>query len=144
MSFYKENKKTINIVGGIAIGLLTLAFILPKRDTTGSAPTGKNDKGDPLDPSGNVFHPFDIAALLFEVMSGWGKNSATVLEILRDKVPYDGFGAVKTAFGKRKYNYFTGGQAGGSMRDLIYWIREETTKEHYLTIKAMFPTQNWI
>ena len=139
--FYDKNKNTIWTVGGIAVGVLTLALILPKRDITGTAPV-KDDRH--TNPQGGNFDPFQVASQLFDVMSSWGKNSATVLEIMKNRVPASGFGALKTAFGTPKYNWVTGGQTLGSNRDLIYWIKNETTSDHYVTIKSMFPNQPWI
>lgn len=144
MSFYQKYKKEIHTVGGIALAIVTLAIILPKKDTTGNGGRTTDHQGNLLDPSGNIFKPQEVAQQLYNVMSSWGKDSATVLDILKKRVPANGFNDLKSAFGTPQYNWLTGGTALGSNRDLIFWLKEELTSEHYITVKSLFPNQPWL
>lgn len=144
--FYDKNRKTIWAVAGIATGLVVLALILPKRDTTGDF-SGIVEDGSSNHNSNNIFDATSVANQLFLIMSdlGWFR-SADILQVFADRVPRTNtaFESLKKAFGTRKHNQVTGGNTLGKNRGLIEWLQHEMNAEHYATLKSFYPNQPWI
>ncbi len=148
-SFYDKNKKTIWTVGGIAVSIITLAFLLPKKDTTGSDGTGGVSEGNTggTQNGGNSFDAGNVANQLYAVMSDvWWLRSSDILKIFSDRVPRtnSAFVSLYSAFGKRQYNKATGGTSFGADRDLIEWLKAELSSDHYETLKSFYPNQSWL
>jgi len=147
MSYF--NKNTIITIGVFAVGIIGLAFLLPKRDTTGgnTAITDGNNEQNSDDNHNNVFAVSDVANQLYILMSSFGfGRSADVLSVFVDRVPRtnSAFEKLKTAFGLRQHNGYTGGTSFGSNKNLIEWLKAEMKSEHYQTLKSFYPNQPWI
>jgi len=146
-NFYQNNKKTIITIGVFAIGVIGLAFLLPKRDTTGGNIAITEGENGQQNSENQGFNATDVANQLYTIMSrlGWGA-SAEVLAVFTDRVPRNNaaFEQLKNAFGSRQHNGYTGGTSLGSNKNLIEWLKSELNKDHYQTIKSFYPNQAWI
>jgi len=146
-SFYQKNKNTIITISIFAIGLIGLAFFLPKRDVTGGDIAISDGEKESQNNENQGFNASDVANQLYSIMSrfGWGA-SAEILNVFVDRVPRtnSAFEKLKTAFGVRQHNAVTGGTSWGSNKNLIEWLKSETNAEHYQTIKSFYPNQAWV
>jgi len=140
-------KKTIITISVFTIGIIGVAFLLPKRDTTGGAIAISDGQNGQQNSENQGFNASDVANQLYTIMSGLGWfNSADILAVFVDRVPRNNsaFEQLKNAFGLRQHNGYTGGTSFGSDKNLIQWLKAELNTEHYQTIKSFYPNQAWI
>jgi len=146
-SFYQKNKNTIITISVFAIGLIGLAFFLPKRDVTGGNIAISDGEKESQNNENQWFNASDVANQLYAIMSGMGWfRSADILAVFTDRVPRNNsaFEQLKNAFGLRQHNQVTGGTSFGKDRNLIEWLQHEMNTEHYQTLKSFYPNQAWI
>jgi len=138
---------TIITISVVAVGLITLALLLPKRDTTGENPAITDGKNSGDEDYEETFAVSDVANQLYILMSSWGwGKSKEILSVFVDRVPRTNtaFEKLKTAFGLRQHNAVTGGTSFGTNKNLIEWLKAEMKSEHYQTLKSFYPNQPWI
>lgn len=128
----EQETKYLKIGGGILLASVLLYFLLSKNPDSGASE-------DPTQNSGIPFDPKMIASNLLLYMDKWGTDEEEIIAELSN-INQTQFGQVFTAFGKKNYNSWTGGDDyGGSLQNLKYWLREELSDFYYDSLKLKYP-----
>lgn len=138
MEISAEDKKKIGIGLGVIAGGILLYFLLRKSPENGGTTDPTNNTGG----TGNtIFDAKSIADNLFFHMDGFGTDEEAIISELTN-INQSQFGQIFTAFGKRNYNSWTGGDdIGGSPQNLKFWLREELSDYYYDNLlKLKYPS----
>lgn len=136
-----QNKK-IATYTAIAAGLgIVVYYAFFNKDNSGSEndPTGNNGGNNTGLPTPS-FNANKIKLELFDAMNSyWGTKEDEIINTLRTITPAQ-FVQVVKAFGKERYNDILGYKtAGGTERNLPYWLKAELKDQLYLNLKRKYP-----
>ena len=138
MEISTEDKKKIVIGLGVIAGAVLLYFLLRKSPESGGTTDPTNNTGGT--GSTTVFNAKSVADNLFFYMDKFGTDEEEIISELTN-VNQAQFGQVFTAFGKKNYNSWTGGNdLGGSPQNLKVWLREELSDYYYNLLKLKYPS----
>lgn len=140
MTISEEDKKTLKIVGGIAIGGFILFSVFGKKTESTPDPTGNGN----YIPTQNVFSAQKVANGLWNAMKDMGTDEDAIIEILKP-VTQQQFGQVVSAFGKVNYNTTTGNQYSFDpftplpKLGLKDWLFNELSGKEYAILRYKYP-----
>lgn len=141
------NEKKYLQYGGIALGAGVLLYLVFGNKSGGGVlgedPTG-NSGAIPGGGSTLPFNAKDKAAKLYDLMKGMFSDQKKIMAVLNG-VSQAQFGQIRTAFGRKPYNKFTGNQQEvifGPALDIYPledWLENELTSEQYETLVMKYP-----
>lgn len=133
-----ENSKIL-AYSTLALGFGALVFSLV---STNKAKANKYLDAPTALPDGGGFNAKKIAETLYDAMKGIDITNDSKNEVIfatLTGVTQDQFGKVFSAFGKRRYNTYTGNTLGLYLYNLKTWLKSELSPASYLQLQQQYP-----